>query len=126
MPGDERDYREWIRYAEVDLFVARSLNFPGSASVVAFHSQQAAEKFFKAFLIFKGQSPKKIHDLLLLESECRVLDQSLPKLASECMLLTPFATSARYPGLAEPTDTEVRAIVSAAERIRTEILKLIP
>lgn len=55
---DSNDYNLWIEFAKNDLLVARELDvekyFVYRAVLV--HSQQAIEKYLKAFLLFKEES----------------------------------------------------------------------
>lgn len=56
--------REWVRKAEIDFKTAdhlcrSSAEFAGGA---AFHSQQAAEKYLKAFLVWHQIEFQKTHD----------------------------------------------------------------
>jgi hypothetical protein len=55
----------WIRKAESDFRVAKNLTSmrPPAHDEVCFHSQQAAEKFFKALLQEWGLPVPKIHEL---------------------------------------------------------------
>ena len=58
---------EWIAYAEEDFIVAKSAlrRRTPLATASCFHSQQCAEKYFKAMLNFP-----KTHDLLILYTLC--------------------------------------------------------
>jgi HEPN domain-containing protein len=72
MKADRSLYaKEFINKAKEDIGVARTLlqeaEFFESS---CFHSQQAAEKYLKAFLIKKGVRFKKIHDLEQLIEMC--------------------------------------------------------
>ena len=65
----------WISYAEEDLSLARfALEMPGSRPyrLIAFHAQQCAEKYLKAYLVYHDidfpfmQSPSAIQALMKL------------------------------------------------------------
>jgi hypothetical protein len=68
MPHDPAlvaDTKGWLRKAREDLAIAKELvkgskSFAGGA---VFHSQQAAEKAFKAFLVWHDQPFRKTHEL---------------------------------------------------------------
>src|SRR4030042_4844093 len=57
--------REWIRKAESDFKTAAHLSesSPDLAEGTSFHSQQAAEKYLKAFLVWHQIEFQKTHDI---------------------------------------------------------------
>lgn len=57
--------RQWFSKAEEDLNAAKALLSCELSllSAVGFHSQQAAEKYLKAFLIFRQTEFPKTHDI---------------------------------------------------------------
>ncbi|HWF44086.1 MAG TPA: HEPN domain-containing protein [Candidatus Kapabacteria bacterium] len=118
-------HNAWIKKAEEDWLCIR--NELGSAekpwSVICFHAQQAAEKYLKAFLVFKGVSPERVHDLAMLLERCLAYDPSLDVLLDDCRSLTDFAIDARYPPEFFEQDEEVNAreAVEAARRITDAI-----
>jgi len=61
---------EWVRKAQADLAVAERLisEEAGFSNAVAFHCEQAAEKFIKAFLVWAEADFPKTHDLTELLS----------------------------------------------------------
>ena len=66
------DALQWAEYAEEDLTMAKSAlrrSKPLSSSS-CFHSQQCAEKYFKAILIAQDVEFPKTHDLLILNTLC--------------------------------------------------------
>lgn len=84
----------------------------------AFHCQQAAEKFLKAFLVCHQIEFRKTHDL-----------GELLKLASQaelpgCEWLTPFGIEFRYPGDQPEVDwTMAQNALAEAKRLRQVIMK---
>jgi HEPN domain-containing protein len=61
-----QDVRAWLSKAELDLrAAAHEVSAPDAAlwGDVLFHSQQAAEKAFKAFLAWHDTPFRKTHDL---------------------------------------------------------------
>jgi HEPN domain-containing protein len=57
----------WVQAAEEDLLTARNMLVLGKrcpCSVVAFHSQQCAEKYIKALLTLNSVDFPRSHDLL--------------------------------------------------------------
>ena len=70
---------EWIKYSDMDLAAAKHIHknmYPVPLEIVCYHCQQSAEKILKAFLIYSGSKPAKVHDLELLRNECEILDKS--------------------------------------------------
>ena len=90
----------WISYAEEDLGLAQyALKMPGSRPyrLIAFHAQQCAEKYLKAYEEIKS--------------------------AEE---LTPYAVTARYPGVDEiVTEDEAKQAVDMASNVRETIRKVL-
>jgi len=83
-----------------------------------FHAQQAAEKYLKAYLVFRGFHPRRTHDLELLLEECADFDPRFRGLAAACEFLNPFAIEARYPSrIAEYTVEQAGRGLDLAERI---------
>jgi len=98
MSTPEAEARRWLAYARSDLDAAQELlqkpdSYPRQACFLA---QQAAEKVFKAALIFAGINVPRSHDLdalrNLLPEGWRVKAEH-PDLAS----LSVWAVEARYP-----------------------------
>ena len=95
MSVPETNYQDWTAKAEDDLLNIEN-NLAAQRvpwSTVCFHAQQAAEKNLKAFLVYHGQTPARIHDLIPLLTECRRRDES------HCCLKTTAADSAVTPPL---------------------------
>jgi HEPN domain-containing protein len=125
MPADK--YRDWIKTADEDLQTIQAVlalrDVPWR--VIAYHAQQAAEKYLKAFLISRGWRLKKVHDLVELNAEANAFAPSLVIIDADCADLNGFIQVGRYP-ISTVTESDARDAAAAAERIRTEILKLLP
>ncbi|MFH0823828.1 MAG: HEPN domain-containing protein [Pseudomonadota bacterium] len=119
----------WVVKAEHDLLNIRN-NLNAEAipwDTVCFHAQQAAEKLLKAFLVYQGRVPPRTHDLSALLANCMELHNEMESLASDCRKLSAYAFQSRYPdALFEPTEDDGLEMVTAAERIRDFILRLLP
>ena len=84
----------------------------------AFHCQQAAEKFLKAFLICNGVDVKKTHSIEFLLSECGDFDSEF--LDIDPKNLSDFGVDVRYPGdMYEPTEEETIEHKEIAYLIKT-------
>jgi HEPN domain-containing protein len=68
MPDAPEPVRQWIKKAEGDLRSAQLLLAadPPEPDAVAFHAQQAVEKYLKAYLVHLGIDPPRTHDLITL------------------------------------------------------------
>ena len=92
--------RKWLKFAQDDFEVAQATltTFKDRyAGIVAYHAQQAAEKGFKAFLVFNGQFVPKSHNLNLLLEQCELLDSDFKTIRIQAHLLNPFSIQTRYP-----------------------------
>ena len=126
----------WLRAAEDDLLdiennlTAKRTPWPA----VAFHAQQAAEKYLKALLISRWEHPKRTHNLADLLDACRKAGVPLPALDADCALLTGLDVSARYPDYEHPFDEppppptpmECQAALGASRRIVAAVSQHLP
>ena len=120
-----RDVADWIARAEQDRSaIGAVLALPEPLwEIAAFHAQQSAEKYLKAFLLTSGWILKKTHDLNDLLTDCLAYDASLTLISEECSLVTPFAMAGRYSRPNSVSRSACESAIAAAERIRAEILK---
>lgn len=96
--------KDWLKKARDDI-TWTEVNLHGKIWYGAcFTSQQAAEKVLKAYLLYKGREPKKIHSLVALLEECKKINESFEQLRSECATLTVYYAPVRYPDIAEFSD----------------------
>jgi HEPN domain-containing protein len=127
--GNDRPIKtpqQWLLYAEGDLGVAeREMQTPAPVyHTVCFLCQSAAEKFLKGFLISRGWSLEKTHDIVELLGWCADQDAGFAGLLAEGSLLNEYIVSGRYPGdvAAEQIGAaEAREALEAAQRIRAHI-----
>jgi HEPN domain-containing protein len=92
--------QDWLGKAQGDLRAAEHLLELDLTDyfTAAFHAQQAAEKFLKAFLV-RNQIPfPKTHDIRRLLDLCSQADPSLQSDLLSAAMLTPFGVEFRYPG----------------------------
>lgn len=121
--------REWLRKAEVDFKTARHLyqSGPDFAGGSAFHSQQAAEKYLKAFLVWHQIEFQKTHDIKALLKLAGKADQNIPQNLMDTVSLTPYGVEYRYPGdYPEVTRSDAEKALSLAESVRTEVRGRLP
>jgi HEPN domain-containing protein len=95
------DAKEWRDYADTDLRTAEHIAkdmWPVPFGIVAYHCQQAAEKYLKGFLILQdGNEPPHIHDLKKLCDLCKKYKPEFEKIELPCNILTTYAGQPRYP-----------------------------
>lgn len=123
------DWIAWIEKAEHDLMAA-DLLVAGTDplwDIVAFHAQQAAEKYLKAFLVLNGAQPPKIHDLPKLVRLCGALAGEFAEFGPDAEFLSPLAVFARYPGDPdEPSREDAARGIDIARRIRDRVRQHLP
>lgn len=84
---------------------------------ICFHAQQAAEKYMKAFLISRGESAPRTHDIANLIERASVLDPEFSNLRSLADNLNRFAVEIRYTASKANADQYCSAAWSAMLRI---------
>ena len=116
--------REWAAHADDDMRVAEhTLTLPDDCPyrLVAYHAQQCAEKYLKAYLVLRGIDFPFTHNLARLLELCSEQSAWREQL-KDVEELTPFAITARYPGDDEPvSEAEARRAVDIAARAREQV-----
>ena len=100
-PEDEirRLVSEWLRKAELDLqTVDRLCSEETFRDIVAFHAQQAAEKYLKALLTRHQIEFPKTHELRRLLELLAAVEAQLGDRLEGIKWLEPFGVEIRYPG----------------------------
>ncbi|MFH2070887.1 MAG: HEPN domain-containing protein [Elusimicrobiota bacterium] len=90
--------KKWLEFAEKDLKVANDLLEKKHWQYCALFCHQAIEKILKAYIIEKGKTPRKIHDLtsLLVDAGIKVSE----RIISIVETLNPHYMPPRYPDIA--------------------------
>ena len=123
--------RQWLDFAKADLLnCERILDDDFLTTIVAFHSQQAVEKCFKALIEEKNLTIPRIHSLIRLHS---VIESFLdrPINTHELLAFDSVYINSRYPtdiGLiptGKPTLQDAKEFYESAKQIFDEISKLI-
>ncbi len=87
--------KEWLKSAKTDLLtIEKIINEADLSHVVAFHSQQAVEKSFKALLENRKIDFKKQHDLIKIKNKIDDFDADQDTLDT----LNKLYIDSRYPG----------------------------
>lgn len=92
--------QEWLKRAADDEKSLRAIlkDEEGSPSTACFLAQQMTEKFLKVYLISREKWYPKIHSLDALWEFCFELDHDFEEIKLDCIFLTSFYSSTRYPG----------------------------
>lgn len=119
--------RGWILKGDSDLADARrTVSSEGPFDTACFHTQQATEKYLKAFLAVQRQPIPRTHDLEELVALCVKVasprDLGLPELSD----LTGYAVELRYDPEFWPTRSTASEAVTLAEQVRCIILSAVP
>lgn len=114
----------WRIKAENDIKTAQRLlkSEEPITDSVCFHSQQAAEKFLKMFLVYKGFEPEKTHIISDLLIQC--INQLKDfEFLNDVDYLTEYAVSMRYPDdFYIPTYEEAEQSLIDAIKVRDFVL----
>lgn len=118
--------QQWLEKASKDLEAARVLLDSGveAFDAVAFHAQQAAEKFFKTVAVRLQIAFPKTHDIARLRKLLAQRDPGLADRVAFADALTPYAVEFRYPGDLGPVSQEqAQEALRLAEQAREEVLR---
>lgn len=86
--------------------------------MVAYHAQQCAEKYLKAFLVLRGVDFPYTHNIARLRELCGTLASWAVDL-DDADELSPFSISTRYPGESLlVTEAEALRAVAIADQVR--------
>jgi HEPN domain-containing protein len=89
-----------------------------------FHSQQAAEKYLKAFLVHNQADFPKTHDIQKILNLVDPVDPQLAHSLEDVIGLTEYAVEERYPSdLPEPDMGEAKAALVLASKVRDAVFR---
>ena len=121
--------RDWLLLAERDLSVADYLAAnmrPIPTEVIAFHCQQAIEKYIKGTLVIFGEDPPYIHDLnklvIIAEKHC----PNFVSIRTPCGVITHFAIQPRYDLGLSLSEEDMRMVLAHTHSIKEFLQKEIP
>jgi len=105
---DSSDYKEWVEFAKNDLLVARELQIEKHFvhRAILMHSQQAIEKYLKAFLLLNKESIIRTHDLLILCKSSEKYVKAFSSFEEDLVWVSVNYMQSRYPDNFEDTDLE--------------------
>ena len=120
--------KAWFKKGDKDLQTVKN-EFASANCVfesICFHSQQAVEKYLKAYLIFLEISFRKTHEIGELITMCEAKDTEISTLKEEADILTDYAVEIRYPDdFYEPTLEESELAYKVTLKIREYIISKI-
>jgi HEPN domain-containing protein len=112
---------DWVRKAEQDVRSAETLlaQDPPLLFPSCFHSQQAAEKYLKAYLAARRVEFPKTHSIRELLNLVATVDTAMAAALEPAAILTPYGVEARYPSdIPEPTGPETEGALRLARQVR--------
>jgi HEPN domain-containing protein len=121
--------KEWLEFAKADLRSCEILlKDEFLTSIIAFHSQQAVEKAFKALIEEKGLTIPRVHSLQKLYD---IIEQFIETKfeINELVKFDSIYTSSRYPGdiglleSGKPTQNEAEELFESAKKIYETIIE---
>ncbi len=127
--GKSSVYKEWLEKAEEDYRFVKTY-LPDEKEFFAqlcFHLHQAAEKYLKAFIIYKNLPFRKVHNLKELIAICKSAEPEFEKVEDEALYLNKFYIDTRYPvhWPANYTKEEAVKALNSVEKIRNLVLQKI-
>lgn len=120
---------EWLRKAEDDvrtaeLVIASDADLPNP---IAFHSQQAVEKYLKAYLTWHQVPFPKTHDIERLLVLVESVDKDLADSLADTTVLAMYGVEVRYPGdMAEASDRDAQMAIALMRKTREAIRAVLP
>jgi HEPN domain-containing protein len=116
---------QWLEKAAADFDAAEQLCAQGGRlrEIIAFHCQQAAEKYLKALLVRHQIEFPKTHDIAKLLDRLATVNASIAESLRDTDVLTPFGVDVRYPSEAPEVlaGGEVQAI-DTARQVRDAVM----
>ncbi len=119
----------WVSYADEDLIMAKhglkiAENCP--YRLIAYHAQQCAEKYLKAYLVFCRIDFPYTHDISELLELCSYTGANWVDKIQEAEELTLYAVATRYPRLSDKvTKEDAYRSIQIAERLRSVIREIL-
>jgi len=121
MNEQSNEIKEWLEKADHDLGSAKIifLHLPEYFDTIAFHCQQAVEKYIKAILIFEKIEFQRSHDLVyLLELLSQKIEIDELKFKN-AFTLNSFSVQIRYPNkIIKLTKEELESAILISEEFR--------
>ncbi len=120
--------KEWRILAERDMAAAEYLAkmYPPLNEIIAYHCQQATEKYLKGVLVTLGEEPPYTHNLDELCVSAEKYRPSLSAILSFCTKISQFAVQPRYDFGISLSDMDMRLVLEYARKIKAFLEKEVP
>jgi len=118
----------WLLKADHDLGTAivTYQHVPDYKDTIAFHCQQAIEKYLKAYLVHLDIEFRKWHNLIYLFDLISQKDKFNEEYYDKAVSVQNFSIEIRYPNeIIELTDFEIQEAISTAKEFRDLIINKI-
>jgi HEPN domain-containing protein len=119
-----RQAEEWFERGQREIETAQLVyEQRGHTDAIAYHIQQAIEKYLKGYLVLHGRKPPKTHELDALLSHITSFDDGFNHFLELCEKASRFYIEGRYPpGPPAAYDyEEVRADLDEAVKLINEL-----
>ncbi|MEW6378221.1 MAG: HEPN domain-containing protein [bacterium] len=116
--------KEWFTKADHDLIAAGSLLKAEEPlnDVIAFHCQQAVEKYLKGYMIHLGLAFTKTHEIGGLIAVIEGKDPEITYLKEGADALTDYAVEIRYPeSHLTPSQEEIKAAIEIVQEVQAYV-----
>lgn len=126
----ENFIKDWIDKADHDLGSAKLifLHLPAYSDTIAFHCQQAVEKYIKAVLVYHDIEFPRSHNLVYLLDLLSIKVKASDDQYDKAILLNGYSVQIRYPDqIIYLTNEELETSIAIAQEFRdfaTKILSL--
>jgi len=117
---DNLNVAKWIKFAQTDFdHVIKTVetHHPIPVEIMCYHCEQSIEKILKAFMIAKGGTLTKTHDLDVLLERCKQHSPDFDIFDDACERITTYTTPSRYPSDIELTESDMRQAIKDASKI---------
>ncbi len=114
--------KEWIKKAEHDLGSAKIifLYLPDYSDTIAFHCQQAVEKYIKAIMVYKEIEFQRSHDLIYLLELLSSVSEISKDRYKKAVSLNGYSVQIRYPDkIVKLTREELEDAIAISQEFRT-------
>ncbi len=121
-----KEFEKWFRKAEGDLYTANLLLKSENCQpdICCYHSQQAAEKYLKSFLVSRHLDFPKTHDLEFLIKLIVLHKPNFNKILTHALAITNYGVIPRYPDdTHEPSNEDAKKPFENAIIIKEFVLK---
>ena len=118
--SEDSNLSAWKRLAFMDIETARHMfgtYRPKPLEIICFHSQQAAEKMLKCYLVSVSVEPPKTHDMRKLWDLCAEHDSSFDEIFDPAVLLTQYGVVPRYPAELGLIENDAEQAIEYAETV---------